>query len=54
MHKFDIFEIRDCLIMKDYHVYRFRQNLRQKRNQASIVFSLGGRQSTSLLQHTSM
>ena len=46
MHVFDIFKIRDYMITKDGHVYRFRQNLRLKRLQANIVFSLGGCQET--------
>ena len=41
MHIFDISEMRDCLIMKDYHLYRFRQNLRHRR-QANIVLSWEG------------
>ena len=41
MHIFDISEIRDCLIMKDGHVYRFRQNLRHKRLQVTIIFKPG-------------
>ena len=53
MHIFDISKIRDCLIMKDGHVYRFRQNLRHKRLQVTIILSLGRCQSTSLLQHAS-
>ena len=41
MHIFDISEIRDCLIMKDGHVYRFRQNLRHKETSSHHYFKPG-------------